>query len=56
MSYVLEEESGVWVREGGGGISYSDGPAREQRIYDLIADCEDRSVFSSEISSKIGVC
>jgi len=54
MSYILDEESGVWVREQGGGIAYSDGPAREKRIYDLIANCKDRSVFSSEIAGSIG--
>lgn len=47
--YTLDPAAQVWVREGFGGIAYSDGDEVEQRIGSIVANVEDLSVLSTEL-------
>ncbi|PWK85721.1 GT2 family glycosyltransferase [Fulvimonas soli] len=53
-AYRYDTGTDCWVRqENSPEWAYSDGEAVEQRIYDLIAECEDRSVLSPQLAERI---
>ncbi|MHB8978795.1 MAG: class I SAM-dependent methyltransferase, partial [Trichloromonadaceae bacterium] len=50
--YQFDPECRVWMRDGYGGIVYSDGDVVEQRIARILADAADVSLFSEELVTK----
>lgn len=53
-AYQFEPQSGCWSRSDRVfDWAYSDGEVVEQRVYDLIAECDDRSVLSEQLASRI---
>ena len=50
LGYVLDSQTGIWSRTGYRGIAYSDGHEVEQRIFAAIADAQDVTVLSAELS------
>lgn len=53
MSYEYNADHGVWVRSDEHDISYSDGQRAEDKVYDTLRRCADRSTFSEELASAI---
>ncbi|WP_282153678.1 SAM-dependent methyltransferase [Ruegeria atlantica] len=53
MTYVQDAEHNIWVRNDSADILYSDGVAKEDRLFNGVSSCKDRSVNSSEIDALI---
>ncbi|MCG7520430.1 cyclopropane-fatty-acyl-phospholipid synthase family protein [Ruegeria sp. Ofav3-42] len=53
MTYVHDAEHNIWVRKDSADILYSDGVAKEDRLFDGVESCKDRSVNSPEINALI---
>lgn len=51
--YQFHEENNYWYREDFVSLNYSDGTAVEQRIFDLIANAKDKSIFSRELTNNL---
>ena len=47
--YQLDPTSGLWARDGYGGIPYTDGIEIENHLYELVQSAQDRSVLSSQM-------
>lgn len=47
--YVLDPQTGVWMRDGYRGIAYSDGDEVERRLASIVREAEDLSVLSREL-------
>ena len=50
--YVLDEATSVWHKQDKPHFAYSDGDTTENLIHDIIANAQDRSLFSIELMSK----
>jgi glycosyltransferase involved in cell wall biosynthesis/2-polyprenyl-3-methyl-5-hydroxy-6-metoxy-1,4-benzoquinol methylase len=48
--YRFNSETGIWVRDGYQGLSYSDGDENEERVARIIREAHDLSVLSTELS------
>ena len=52
-AYVLDGKTSTWRRESTHEFGYTDGDAVEQRIKQIVDECQDPSIFSPEIASAI---
>lgn len=53
-SYAYSQDRNLWHRaENVRGFNYSDGDEIEQRIYNIIRNAQDRSIFSTEIRNSV---
>lgn len=51
--FVLDAEAGIYVHPGYRGFAYSDGAEVEERIYRILREVEDKSLFSEALQARI---